>query len=112
MPNFPEFFKSSTLASFILLIDPNVRNNLVLRLAPIPSTVSRTDCNPVFCLVCLWEQAEVVPMKKNSQPFYLLQRIQDEVHRFAITFHRQTRQKTGLQSVLDTVDGIGAKPSS
>ncbi|UUY77884.2 excinuclease ABC subunit UvrC [Staphylococcus saprophyticus] len=55
------------------------------------------------------EQAEVVPMKKNSQPFYLLQRIQDEVHRFAITFHRQTRQKTGLQSVLDTVDGIGAK---
>lgn len=39
----------------------------------------------------------------------MLQRIQDEVHRFAITFHRQTRQKTGLQSVLDTVDGIGAK---
>jgi excinuclease ABC subunit C len=53
--------------------------------------------------------AEVVPLKKNSQAFYLLHRIQDEVHRFAITFHRQTRQKTGLQSVLDTVDGIGAK---
>lgn len=53
--------------------------------------------------------AEVVPMKKNSQAFYLLHRIQDEVHRFAITFHRQTRQKTGLQSVLDTVDGIGSK---
>ena len=48
-------------------------------------------------------------MKKNSQAFYLLQRIQDEVHRFAITFHRQTRQKSGLQSVLDTVDGIGSK---
>lgn len=55
------------------------------------------------------EQAEVVPLKKNSQAFYLLQRIQDEVHRFAITFHRQTRQKSGLKSVLDTVDGIGAK---
>src|SRR5699024_12214016 len=55
------------------------------------------------------ESAEVVPLKKNSQAFYLLQRIQDEVHRFAITFHRQTRQKTGLQSVLDTVDGIGSK---
>ncbi|MBF7018960.1 excinuclease ABC subunit UvrC [Staphylococcus sp. 18_1_E_LY] len=53
--------------------------------------------------------AEVVPLKKNSQAFYLLHRIQDEVHRFAITFHRQTRQKTGLQSVLDTVDGIGSK---
>ena len=55
------------------------------------------------------EQAEVVPLKKNSQAFYLLQRIQDEVHRFAITFHRQTRQKSGLKSVLDTVEGIGAK---
>ena len=54
-------------------------------------------------------QADVVPLKKNSQAFYLLHRIQDEVHRFAITFHRQTRQKTGLQSVLDTVDGIGSK---
>lgn len=53
--------------------------------------------------------AEVVPLKKNSQAFYLLHRIQDEVHRFAITFHRQTRQKTGLQSVLDTVGGIGSK---
>ncbi|WP_049409573.1 excinuclease ABC subunit UvrC [Staphylococcus pettenkoferi] len=55
------------------------------------------------------EQAEFVPLKKNSQAFYLLQRIQDEVHRFAITFHRQTRQKSGLKSVLDTVEGIGAK---
>ena len=55
------------------------------------------------------EQAEVVTLKKNSQAFYLLQRIQDEVHRFAITFHRQTRQKSGLKSVLDTVEGIGAK---
>lgn len=55
------------------------------------------------------ESAEIVPLKKNSQAFYLLQRIQDEVHRFAITFHRQTRQKTGLQSVLDTVEGIGSK---
>ncbi|WP_412520190.1 excinuclease ABC subunit UvrC [Staphylococcus simulans] len=54
-------------------------------------------------------QAEVVPLKKNSQAFYLLQRIQDEVHRFAITFHRQTRQKHGLTSVLDNIDGIGPK---
>ncbi|PNN16971.1 excinuclease ABC subunit UvrC [Staphylococcus warneri] len=53
--------------------------------------------------------AEIVPLKKNSQAFYLLHRIQDEVHRFAITFHRQTRQKTGLKSVLDDIEGIGAK---
>ncbi|ENP2398319.1 excinuclease ABC subunit UvrC [Staphylococcus pseudintermedius] len=55
------------------------------------------------------ETAQVVPLKKNSQAFYLLQRIQDEVHRFAITFHRQTRQKTGLRSILDQVEGIGLK---
>ncbi|EHD5265785.1 excinuclease ABC subunit UvrC [Staphylococcus pseudintermedius] len=55
------------------------------------------------------ETAQVVPLKKNSQEFYLLQRIQDEVHRFAITFHRQTRQKTGLRSILDQVEGIGPK---
>ncbi|EGQ4114139.1 excinuclease ABC subunit UvrC [Staphylococcus pseudintermedius] len=55
------------------------------------------------------ETAQVVQLKKNSQAFYLLQRIQDEVHRFAITFHRQTRQKTGLRSILDQVEGIGPK---
>ncbi len=55
------------------------------------------------------ETAQVIPLKKNSQAFYLLHRIQDEVHRFAITFHRQTRQKTGMQSVLDQVEGIGPK---
>ncbi|HDA6854504.1 TPA: excinuclease ABC subunit UvrC [Staphylococcus aureus] len=53
--------------------------------------------------------AEIVPLKKNSQAFYLLHRIQDEVHRFAITFHRQTRQKIGLKSILDDIDGIGSK---
>lgn len=55
------------------------------------------------------KEANVIPLKKNSQAFYLLHRIQDEVHRFAITFHRQTRRKTGLQSVLDEVEGIGPK---
>ena len=51
--------------------------------------------------------ADIIPLKKNSQAFYLLQRIQDEVHRFAITFHRQTRQKTSMQSKLDGIEGIG-----
>ncbi len=51
----------------------------------------------------------VVPLKRDSQEFYLLQRIQDEVHRFALTFHRQTRAKTFFQSVLDDVPGVGTK---
>ncbi|WP_327054563.1 excinuclease ABC subunit UvrC [Geobacillus thermodenitrificans] len=51
----------------------------------------------------------VVPLDRQSQEFYLLQRIQDEVHRFAVTFHRQTRQKTMLHSILDDIPGVGAK---
>ncbi|AGT33013.1 excinuclease ABC subunit C [Geobacillus genomosp. 3] len=51
----------------------------------------------------------VVPLDRQSQEFYLLQRIQDEVHRFAVTFHRQTRQKTMLHSVLDDIPGVGEK---
>ena len=52
---------------------------------------------------------EIVPLGKRSQEFYLLQRIQDEVHRFAITFHRQLRGKNAFQSMLDEVSGIGPK---
>ncbi|MDR7000924.1 excinuclease ABC subunit UvrC [Neobacillus niacini] len=52
---------------------------------------------------------EIVPLARNSQEFYLLQRIQDEVHRFAITFHRQIRGKTAFQSLLDDISGIGEK---
>ena len=52
---------------------------------------------------------EVVPLEKTSQEFYLLQRIQEEVHRFAITFHRQVRGKTAFSSILDGVKGIGEK---
>ncbi len=51
----------------------------------------------------------VVPLKKTSQEFYLLQRIQDEVHRFAISFHRNVRKKTMFTSILDNIDGIGEK---
>ncbi len=50
-----------------------------------------------------------VPLARNSQEFYLLQRIQDEVHRFAITFHRQLRGKSVFQSTLDDIPGIGEK---
>jgi excinuclease ABC subunit C len=52
---------------------------------------------------------EIIPLARNSQEFYLLQRIQDEVHRFAITFHRQTRGKSAFQSLLDDIPGIGEK---
>src|SRR5699024_7448107 len=44
---------------------------------------------------------EVIPLKRNSNEFYLVQRIQEEVHRFAISFHRQLRGKGVIQSELD-----------
>ncbi|MCE7793424.1 excinuclease ABC subunit UvrC [Salipaludibacillus sp. CUR1] len=52
---------------------------------------------------------QVVALSKTSQEFYLLQRIQDEVHRFAISFHRNVRKKTMFTSILDKVEGIGEK---
>ncbi len=52
---------------------------------------------------------EIVPLPRDSQEFYLLQRIQDEVHRFAITFHRETRAKSMIVSTLDSIPGIGEK---
>ena len=52
---------------------------------------------------------EVVELSRNSQEFFLLQRIQDEVHRFAITFHRQLRSKNSFSSQLDDIEGLGPK---
>ncbi|MCB4998252.1 excinuclease ABC subunit UvrC [Streptococcus mutans] len=52
---------------------------------------------------------EVIPLPRNSEEFFLLQRIQDEVHRFAITFHRQLRGKNTFSSKLDGIAGLGPK---
>jgi excinuclease ABC subunit C len=52
---------------------------------------------------------QVVGLKTDSELFHLLTHIQDEVHRYAITFHRDKRSKHALHSVLDEVKGIGPK---
>lgn len=51
----------------------------------------------------------VVGLKTDSAAFHLLTQIQDEVHRFAITFHRDKRSKHQIASELDTIKGIGKK---
>jgi excinuclease ABC subunit C len=53
--------------------------------------------------------ANPVLLPRTSQAMYLVQRIRDEAHRFAITYHRQVRARTGLRSALDDVQGIGPK---
>ena len=53
--------------------------------------------------------ADPVLLPRTSQALYLVQRIRDEAHRFAITYHRNVRGRTGLRSALDEVQGIGPK---
>jgi excinuclease ABC subunit C len=53
--------------------------------------------------------SEPVVLPRNSEALYLVQRIRDEAHRFAITYHRGVRSKTGMQSALDAIAGIGPK---
>ena len=51
----------------------------------------------------------VIGMKTDSELFRVLTQLQDEVHRFAITFHRDKRSKHALHSELDDIKGIGPK---
>jgi excinuclease ABC subunit C len=52
-------------------------------------------------------QADPVRIPRQSDALYLLQRIRDEAHRFAITYHRSLRAKRMTRSVLDDVPGLG-----
>ena len=53
-------------------------------------------------------EKEPIVLPKDSQGLYLLQRLRDEAHRFAVTYHRQVRGKAGLKSQLDEIEGVGA----
>ena len=52
---------------------------------------------------------EPIVLPRNSQALHLVQRVRDEAHRFAITYHRKLRSKRSLTSSMDTVSGIGPK---
>jgi len=55
------------------------------------------------------DMSEPIVLPRTSQALYLVQRIRDEAHRFAITYHRDVRQKAGMRSALDAIAGIGPK---
>ncbi|MEO6397562.1 MAG: excinuclease ABC subunit UvrC [Tepidiformaceae bacterium] len=55
------------------------------------------------------DEDEPIILPRGSEALYMVQRIRDEAHRFAITFHRQVRAKSSIQSALDTIVGIGPK---
>jgi len=54
-------------------------------------------------------EPEPIRIPRDAEALYLLQQVRDEAHRFAITYHRQLRSKSMIDSVLDEVPGIGAK---
>jgi excinuclease ABC subunit C len=55
------------------------------------------------------DEDEPIVLPRGSEALYLVQRVRDEAHRFAITFHRQVRARSAVQSALDTIPGIGPK---
>jgi excinuclease ABC subunit C len=60
-----------------------------------------------FEQVYLPGQSEPIELPRNSQALFLLQRVRDEVHRWAIAYHRQVRGRAAKMSVLDEIPGIG-----
>ena len=52
---------------------------------------------------------EEVKIDKKSNLFYYLERMQDEVHNFTISYHKQIRSKGAMESIIDQVEGIGTK---
>lgn len=60
-------------------------------------------------LEALVYEDQVIPLLRNSEVYQLLLKISEEVHRFAISFHRNTRDKAAHKSILDDIKGIGPK---
>ncbi|MDD3341174.1 MAG: excinuclease ABC subunit UvrC [Bacilli bacterium] len=55
------------------------------------------------------EPIREIPIDRKSNVFYYLERMQDEVHNFTISYHKKLRSKGSLESILDSIEGIGAK---
>jgi excinuclease ABC subunit C len=81
----------------------DVMRNLGLQRVPLAGLAKQNE--ELF----VQDLAEPIVLPRTSQALYLVQRIRDEAHRFAIQYHRKVRSKTGMASALDAVPGIGPK---
>ena len=81
----------------------DVMRNLDLRDVPVCGLAKREE--EIFVA----DVSESIVLPRQSDALYLVQRIRDEAHRFAITYHRNLRGKAATQSVLDSIPGIGPK---
>ena len=84
----------------------NVINSLNL---DIPVVGLKKDNHHATSKLLAFNPIEEIDIDKRSNLFYLLERMQDEVHNFTINYHRQIRSKGTLASVLDNIEGIGEK---
>ena len=75
----------------------------------IPVVGLKKDDHHATSKLLAFDPIEEIDIDKKSNLFYLLERMQDEVHNFTINYHRQIRSKGSLSSVLDNIEGIGEK---
>jgi excinuclease ABC subunit C len=81
----------------------DVMRNLGLRDVPVCGLAKQHE--EIFVA----DVADSIMLPRQSEALYLVQRIRDEAHRFAITYHRQLRGKSAIRSALDTIPGVGPK---
>ncbi|GMU40171.1 MAG: UvrABC system protein C [Chloroflexota bacterium] len=81
----------------------DVMRNLGLRDVPVCGLAKQQE--EIFVA----DVSESIMLPRQSEALYLVQRIRDEAHRFAITYHRQLRGKSSVKSVLDGIPGVGPK---
>ncbi len=81
----------------------DVMRNLGLRDIPVCGLAKQQE--EIFVA----DVSESIMLPRQSEALYLVQRIRDEAHRFAITYHRQVRGKAAVQSALDVIPGVGPK---
>lgn len=75
----------------------------------IPVVGLRKDDHHATNALMAGEPIKEIPIDRKSNLFYYLERMQDEVHNFTISYHKQIRSKGSLESVLDHIEGIGTK---
>lgn len=88
----------------------NVARNVIDELKlNIPVVGLKKDDKHTTNALLAFNPIEEVKIDKKSNLFYLLERMQEDVHEFTINYHKQIRSKGSLSSILDSVDGIGEK---
>ncbi|OGO48417.1 MAG: excinuclease ABC subunit C [Chloroflexi bacterium RBG_16_64_32] len=111
-PGIPEFDESFAAVPDLVIVDGgkgqvsaahDEMRNLGVGQIPLAGLAKR------FEELYVKDVSEPILLPRTSQALYLVQRIRDEAHRFAITYHRKVRAKAGMRSALDAVPGVGPK---